>query len=458
MAEIDFSSRPAGTDPRFGLVFVAINTFFLLTTREAQQRCLQRCARCWSPKAGSCSKPSFRPSTGRRTSSKARTVALDHVILTATRHDPIEQTVTSQYIELRESGIRMRPLVIRYAPSPSSTPWPPPRAFSWSTGGATGRARRSPIGTTRTYPSIPRHRLPSRAPRITPLSQLRLNPLTGRWVTIAAERSSRPGDFAPRMLAVEADSGRPCPFCPGNEESTPPALETYGPSGQWQVRVVPNLYPAFSGDEPMTVSNLGPVFTQASASGIHEVLVLSPDHGGSFADLDDRAAGLVMAAVRDRMEEHARHANVRYTQAIVNHGRRPARRSPIRTGNSWASRSCPASWPKSGRASCASRDRACSARWPMPRCPPVIASCTRTSASWWCARSGAAARSRCWRWPRRTRPISRGRRRKTWWPSVERCAMCSSVYGERWATWPTTWCSTPRRTINTTSTSTGTPT
>jgi UDPglucose--hexose-1-phosphate uridylyltransferase len=28
-----------------------------------------------------------------------------------------------------------------------------------------------------------------------------------------------------------------------------------------------------------------------------------------------------MAAIRDRMEEHARHANVRYTQAIANHGR-----------------------------------------------------------------------------------------------------------------------------------------
>jgi UDPglucose--hexose-1-phosphate uridylyltransferase len=69
------------------------------------------------------------------------------------------------------------------------------------------------------------------------------------------------------------------------------------------------------------VHNLGPVFTQASASGIHEVLVISPDHGSSFADLDDRAAGLVMAALRDRMEEHSRHANVRYTQAIVNHGR-----------------------------------------------------------------------------------------------------------------------------------------
>src|SRR5436305_12225656 len=153
------------------------------------------------------------------------------------------------------------------------------------------------------------------------MSQLRLNPLNGRWVTIVSDRSERPTDFAPRVRQVEADTSRPCPFCPGHEESTPPALETYGPTGSWQVRVVPNLYPAFSGDEPMTVSNLGPVFTQASASGIHEVLVLCPDHDGSFADLDDRAAGLVMAAVRDRMEEHARHANVRYTQAIVNHGR-----------------------------------------------------------------------------------------------------------------------------------------
>ena len=87
------------------------------------------------------------------------------------------------------------------------------------------------------------------------------------------------------------------------------------------MRVVPNLYPAFDGDEPMRVQNLGPVFTQAEASGIHEVLVLSPDHDGSWADLDDKQAGLVMAAIRDRMEDHARRSTVRYTQAIVNHGR-----------------------------------------------------------------------------------------------------------------------------------------
>jgi UDPglucose--hexose-1-phosphate uridylyltransferase len=153
------------------------------------------------------------------------------------------------------------------------------------------------------------------------LSQLRLNPLTGRWVTIAADRSLRPVDFAPRRLPVEADPGRACPFCPGHEETTPPALETYGPDGHWQVRVVPNLYPAFAGDEPMWVSHLGPVFTQATASGIHEVLVLCPQHNYGWADLDDPGAGLVMAALRDRLEEHARHQNVRATLPIVNHGR-----------------------------------------------------------------------------------------------------------------------------------------
>jgi UDPglucose--hexose-1-phosphate uridylyltransferase len=153
------------------------------------------------------------------------------------------------------------------------------------------------------------------------VSQLRLNPLTGRWVTVAVERAARPGDLISRQLPVEADPDRACPFCPGNEEATPPALETYGPSGNWLVRVVPNLFPAFDGNEPLRVQNLGPVFTQASASGVHEVLVFSPDHTGSWADLDDKHAGLAMAAIRDRLEDHARRSTVRYTQAIVNAGR-----------------------------------------------------------------------------------------------------------------------------------------
>ena len=153
------------------------------------------------------------------------------------------------------------------------------------------------------------------------MSQLRLNPLTGRWVTIVADRAKRPSDFAPRASQVEAEPDRPCPFCPGHEEDTPPALETYGHDGSWLVRVVPNLYPAFSGSGRLEVTRIGPVFEQAPGNGIHEVLVLTPRHDVGWADLGDKEAGLVMAAVRDRLEEHGRQSAVRYTQTIVNHGR-----------------------------------------------------------------------------------------------------------------------------------------
>jgi UDPglucose--hexose-1-phosphate uridylyltransferase len=153
------------------------------------------------------------------------------------------------------------------------------------------------------------------------MSQLRLDPLTGRWVVLSLGRHDRPQDFAHRTLPVESDPSRPCPFCPGSEEATPPALETYGPGGDWLVRVVPNLYPAFSGNEPMVVDHLGPVFTQAPASGIHEILILSRDHDATWADLSEPHAGLVMAAIRDRVAEHATVPGLRYSQAIVNCGR-----------------------------------------------------------------------------------------------------------------------------------------
>ncbi len=136
------------------------------------------------------------------------------------------------------------------------------------------------------------------------MNQLRLDPLTGRWVVVSTDRSHRPFHFA-TPVPVQEDTSRPCPFCPGNEESTPPALETYGSSGHWLVRVVPNLIPPSRATTPSWWSNRGPVFTQATAGGIHEVLVLSPEHDRGWDDLSDEQPALVMAAIRDRIEEHS---------------------------------------------------------------------------------------------------------------------------------------------------------
>ena len=92
----------------------------------------------------------------------------------------------------------------------------------------------------------------------TAANELRKDYLLDRWVVIAAQRKKRPTDFAkPKEKRQEGT----CAFCPGNEHMTPPAVLLYlsrnggivkdkDTNGMrpknWLVRVVPNLYPAFT--------------------------------------------------------------------------------------------------------------------------------------------------------------------------------------------------------------------
>ncbi|HEV3227710.1 MAG TPA: class I SAM-dependent methyltransferase [Acidimicrobiales bacterium] len=116
MADVDLDALPGGASARFAVVFVAVNTFFNLTSADAQAHCLDRVRAVLEP-AGAFVLEGFVPAVD-RTSTRvdARTIELDHVILTASRHDADEQLVTGQHIEIRESGIKLRPWMIRYAP------------------------------------------------------------------------------------------------------------------------------------------------------------------------------------------------------------------------------------------------------------------------------------------------------------------------------------------------------
>jgi UDPglucose--hexose-1-phosphate uridylyltransferase len=151
------------------------------------------------------------------------------------------------------------------------------------------------------------------------LNQLRLDPLSGRWIAVTNERRDPDAIFAPRALYDE-DQRDDCPFCPGNEGQTPPALETYGSDGKWVARVVPNLHPAFEGSRPFVVDHKGPVFSEAPASGIHEVVVFSPEHNLSWSSFSNEQCAIVMTTLRDRIRVHQDTSGLRYSQAIVNSG------------------------------------------------------------------------------------------------------------------------------------------
>lgn len=155
------------------------------------------------------------------------------------------------------------------------------------------------------------------------MPELRRDPVTGRWVCLApgrAERPEAPAGKAPRPPSSVAD----CPFCEGNEQSTPPELAAVRPRGGaadtpgWSLRVVPNLYPAFTDEDgPADLGNA--LHAYGPALGACEVLVHSPDHSRWLPYLSDAQARLVMITTWRRYLVHSV-SGVGSVVALYNHG------------------------------------------------------------------------------------------------------------------------------------------
>ena len=138
------------------------------------------------------------------------------------------------------------------------------------------------------------------------MSELRRDPVSGRWVVIAPERSRRPQDFTPQP--VGAVGGDLCPFCEGQEAVAgreilawrDPASAPDGPG--WQVRVVANREPALRVESTLDEAT-DPLFQSLGGLGAHEVVIESPDHRASFATMTGEAVGRVLWAWRERLRD-----------------------------------------------------------------------------------------------------------------------------------------------------------
>lgn len=126
----------------------------------------------------------------------------------------------------------------------------------------------------------------------------------------------------PGEKVIEEDLTQ-CPFCEGKESDTPPEVYTYAKKGRhpntpdWQVRVVPNKYPAFQRcDGQVVVEGL---FKHRPAVGVHEVIIHSTDHYKNFGGLSHNQTSLVLQAMRHRMFELCQNSNVKHISIIVNH-------------------------------------------------------------------------------------------------------------------------------------------
>jgi len=129
------------------------------------------------------------------------------------------------------------------------------------------------------------------------MSELRLNRATKDWIIVAKERVKRPHQFSAGSVGRGEKHKEKfpafdptCPFCPGNENKTPPEVfalrdkDTKPNRPGWRIRVVTNKYPAL---EPMrkTSKITGEFFKRTMGLGKHEVIIESSQHNKSLATL-----------------------------------------------------------------------------------------------------------------------------------------------------------------------------
>lgn len=185
----------------------------------------------------------------------------------------------------------------------------------------------------------------------------RFDPVTGNWTLFAPHRSERPDEFVESRERIRHQVA--CPFCPGNETKTPPAVwighsennepvakERQQPTelsqqqtavkNEWAVRVVPNKFPAVvsvgetdgtSCTDPQRLSrnhatsaSESALFQRCPIAGGHEVIIESRNHVQSVTDLDVAEAALVFKAYRDRLRHWRDVPGIAYISTFKNVG------------------------------------------------------------------------------------------------------------------------------------------
>ncbi|MBI3635954.1 MAG: galactose-1-phosphate uridylyltransferase [Candidatus Rokubacteria bacterium] len=154
------------------------------------------------------------------------------------------------------------------------------------------------------------------------MSELRKDPVVGRWVIISTERARRPSDFGPEPVHPQLTT---CVFCAGQEDKTPPEILAGRPPGSprdtpgWSWRVVPNKFPALGIEGELEPAGEGP-YDRMNGVGAHEVVIESPDHSASLATGSVEAVTEVLLALRERVLDLKKDGRFQSVLIFKNHG------------------------------------------------------------------------------------------------------------------------------------------
>jgi len=154
------------------------------------------------------------------------------------------------------------------------------------------------------------------------MSELRKDPISGRWVIISTDRGKRPTTFA---VTERKPTGGFCPLCPGNEDKTPPEIMAYRPNGSspntpgWTLRVVSNKFPALRIEGELEKRAEG-IYDKMNGIGAHEVIIESPNHNELFSTMPTKNIEDILRCYRERMIDLSKDKRFRYISIFRNQG------------------------------------------------------------------------------------------------------------------------------------------
>ena len=154
------------------------------------------------------------------------------------------------------------------------------------------------------------------------MSEMRKDPIVGRWVIMAPSRADRPNAF---VRTAASDPAASCPFCEGHEQETPSEVLAYREPGAqrdgpgWRVRVVPNKYPALDLHGTAERRTDG-IYDTIPGVGAHEVIIESPQHLARTSELSVEQLAEVFAAYRQRLVHWKQDPRLAYGMVFKNVG------------------------------------------------------------------------------------------------------------------------------------------
>ena len=160
------------------------------------------------------------------------------------------------------------------------------------------------------------------------MPQYRKDIILDEWVIIATERAKRPENFKEEKLKVKTESAGICPFDAGNESMTPPEilrLDKDGNilkknSGHWQIRVVPNKFPALVPTEVSMSKKYG-IYMYMGGFGLHEVVIHSPLHITNISQLSQKQVRMLVWVYAERIKEIEKDTKIDSVILMLNQGK-----------------------------------------------------------------------------------------------------------------------------------------